>query len=133
MTDGMSHMEVFSKEHEYSARLRVYYHPASDASRKVLLTAAHLGIDVDLRIVDAKRLAHRTADYLKINPNGLFPVLIEDDFVLWESTAIMQYLAWRCPASRRYNAMAMLGSCTLGARFAPAYGRTGGQKAEGSR
>jgi glutathione S-transferase len=80
-----------------SARPRLHYHPASDASRKVLLTAAHLDIDLDLRIVDVARLAHRHPDYLQLNPNGLFPVLIDGDFVLWEATAIAQYLAARIP------------------------------------
>ena len=78
---------------EQSGPLRLYFHPASDASRKVLLTAAYLELDLDLQVVDVKRLAHQQPEYLKLNPNGLFPLLIEGDFVLWESSAIMQYLA----------------------------------------
>lgn len=36
--------------------------------------------------------------YRALNPNGLVPTLQEDDFVLWESNAILRYLA-RLPAS----------------------------------
>src|SRR5690554_4489962 len=31
--------------------------------------------------------------FLRLNPNAQVPVIIEDDFVLWESNAIMRYLA----------------------------------------
>ncbi|HWV42403.1 glutathione S-transferase family protein [Pseudorhodoplanes sp.] len=34
-------------------------------------------------------------DYLAMNPNGLVPTLVEGDFVLWESNAIIRYLARR--------------------------------------
>jgi glutathione S-transferase len=35
----------------------------------------------------------REPDYLALNPNGLVPVMEEDGFVLWESNAILRYLA----------------------------------------
>ena len=36
--------------------------------------------------------------YRALNPNGLVPTLEEDGFVLWESNAILRYLAGTCPA-----------------------------------
>ena len=33
-----------------------------------------------------------TTEYRDINPNGLIPTLVEDDFTLWESNAILRYL-----------------------------------------
>src|SRR6478672_10641952 len=36
--------------------------------------------------------------YRALNPNGLVPTLEEDDFVLWESNAILRYLALIAPA-----------------------------------
>jgi glutathione S-transferase len=35
----------------------------------------------------------RTPDYLKLNPNGTVPTLVEDTFSVWESNAILRYLA----------------------------------------
>lgn len=48
---------------------------------------------LDLVIVDLLEGEHRAAAYLKINPNGKVPVLEHAGFHLWESHAIMQYLA----------------------------------------
>jgi glutathione S-transferase len=45
---------------------------------------------------------NKTADYLALNPNGLVPTLLEDDFVLWESNSICRYLANKFAAERLY-------------------------------
>jgi glutathione S-transferase len=37
--------------------------------------------------------AKESADYKKLNPNGLIPTIDDDGFVLWESNAIVRYLA----------------------------------------
>ena len=36
---------------------------------------------------------HKKPEYLKINPNGLVPSMVEEDFVLYESHTIMWYLS----------------------------------------
>jgi glutathione S-transferase len=73
--------------------MRLYHHPFSSNARRAVMTALHLGTKVDLVPVDLVKGDQRKPEYLKLNPNGRVPVLEDDGFVLWESHAIMQYLA----------------------------------------
>ena len=73
--------------------MKLYYHPASTASRPVLLFAAESGIDLDLKLVDIFKGEHHQAPYTAINPNALVPMLEDGDFRLTESSAILKYLA----------------------------------------
>jgi glutathione S-transferase len=73
--------------------MKLYYHPNSPNCTDVLATANHLGIQLDLQLVDLLKGAQKTPDFLTVNPNGKVPTLVEGDFVLWESNAIMQYIA----------------------------------------
>lgn len=77
--------------------MRLYYHPLSSNSRRVLLTAYHLGYNLELVGVDLSSGAHKTPDYLRLNPTGRIPTLVDDGFELWESHAIMQYLSDKAP------------------------------------
>jgi glutathione S-transferase len=82
--------------------MRLYYHPLSSNSRRVVMTAIHLNVTLERVVVDLLRGEHRAADYLRLNPNGKVPLLDDDGFTLWESHAIMQYLADRSPAQTIY-------------------------------
>ncbi|HEX8796208.1 MAG TPA: glutathione S-transferase family protein [Polyangiaceae bacterium] len=82
--------------------MRLFYHPFSANSRRVLMAAAHLGIELELVKVDLPKGQHRTDGFLRINPNGRVPVLDDDHFMLWESRAIMQYLADKTPGQSLY-------------------------------
>ena len=73
--------------------MRLYHHPMSSNARRAVMTAVHLGTELDLVIVDLGKGEQRQPDFLKLNPNGRVPVLVDDDFVLTESHAIMLYLA----------------------------------------
>jgi glutathione S-transferase len=65
----------------------------------VLVTAIHLHIALDIKVVDVGVDENHQPAYLALNPNGLFPVLEDDGFVLWESNAITQYLATLEPST----------------------------------
>ena len=77
--------------------MKLHMHPASPNCVAVLAAAAELGTPLDIEQVDLMAGANRNAPFLSINPNGLVPVLEDGDFVLWETVAILQYLAAKNP------------------------------------
>jgi glutathione S-transferase len=79
--------------------LKLYTFPLSPRSFKVLWTANHLGIDYEFKLVDFSKNGQNTPDFLALNPNGRAPALDHDGYVLWESNAIVEYLASMKPES----------------------------------
>jgi glutathione S-transferase len=77
--------------------MKLYFHPMSGNSRRVLLVAAHLDVPLERVVVDLPKGEQRGVPHLRRNPNGRVPVLEDDGLVLWESRAIMQYLADKTP------------------------------------
>ena len=73
--------------------MKLYNVSYSGNSYKVRLLLAHLGVSCEIVEVDILKGASRTADFLKINPNGRTPVLDDDGFILAESNAILAHLA----------------------------------------
>jgi len=71
----------------------LYHHPISAPSRAVRLTAAALGVDVNLKMVDLFTGEQLKPEFLKLNPQHGVPLLDDHGFLLNESRAIMQYLA----------------------------------------
>ena len=69
----------------------------SPHARKVRLLAAELGIPLQKIERDPRKGETRSPDYLAMNPNGRVPTLKEDGFCLWESPAILKYLAAKRP------------------------------------
>jgi glutathione S-transferase len=69
----------------------LYHHPFASNARRPLLVAEQLGIALDLVEVNLMNPADRRL-LEEVNPNSRLPVLVDGDFVLWESCAIMQYL-----------------------------------------
>ena len=67
--------------------MKLHGFPPSPNTCKVLAVAAHLGVPLELEVVDITKGAGRTPEFLKINPNGRTPVLVDGDFTLWESNA----------------------------------------------
>ncbi|SDJ83124.1 MULTISPECIES: glutathione S-transferase family protein [Bradyrhizobium] len=82
--------------------MRLYYHPLSSNARRVVMTAIHLNVSLDLVVVDLLKGEHKGAEYQRLNPNGKVPLLDDDGFMLWESHAIMQYLVDGSPGQDLY-------------------------------
>lgn len=72
--------------------LQLHSHPLSTFGRRVDIALLEKNIQVDRVVVDMPQGAHRKPPYLKLNPFGRVPTLVDGDFVLPESTAILEYL-----------------------------------------
>jgi glutathione S-transferase len=73
--------------------MKLYFHPASTASRPVVLFCAEAGISYEPVVVDILTGAHHREPFLSLNPSKMVPVLEDGDLVLTESSAILKYLA----------------------------------------
>lgn len=73
--------------------IRLYDYPLSGNCYKVRLLLSHLGIDYERKTVDIFKGEHKTDSYTELNPNQKIPVLDDEGFILWESNAILLYLA----------------------------------------
>jgi len=73
--------------------LKILGKPGSINVRKVLWTCVEIGVPFELDHWGSGFRATDDAAFLALNPNAMVPVLLDDDFVLWESNAICRYLA----------------------------------------
>jgi glutathione S-transferase len=73
--------------------MKLYGFTASPNTWKVRALAAYLKLPLDYEFIDLKNGAQFAPDYLALNPTGRTPTLADGTFTLWESNAIMQYLA----------------------------------------
>ena len=72
--------------------MKLYYFETPNA-RKACAVARYLNAPVEFRRVDLTKGEHKAPAFLAINPNGKVPALEDGDVRLWESAAIMCYLA----------------------------------------
>jgi glutathione S-transferase len=77
--------------------LKIHAFPASPRAFKVLSFANHIGVPYELAFCDFTKGAQKTPEFTALNPNQRMPVLEEDGWSLWESNAILQYLASKKP------------------------------------
>jgi glutathione S-transferase len=87
--------------HHGVTAMQLYHHPFASNARRPLLVAEQLGIALDLVEVNLMEPADRR-HLGEVNPNSRLPVLVDGDFVLWESCAIMQYLCDITPGQTLY-------------------------------
>ena len=75
---------------------RLFYYP-SNASLLPHAMLREIGADFELVLVDRTVGAHKTPEYMRLNPNGLIPVLVDGEAVLFETAAIALYLTEQHP------------------------------------
>src|SRR5579872_1199721 len=69
------------------------YTAATPNGWKVSIALEEMGLPYDVRVIDFASNEQKSDWYLKINPNGRIPALSDDGFELFESGAILVYLA----------------------------------------
>lgn len=84
--------------------IQLYYHPGN-ASLAPHVLLEEIGAPFELVFVDRANAAHKSAGYLKLNPNGQIPVLVDGGFVLYEAAAICLYLADQHPGANMVPAL----------------------------
>jgi len=72
--------------------LQLYYHPISTYSRRVRIALLEKNVEAELVEVEMMKGAHRKPPYLALHPYGRVPTLVDGEFVLPESTPILEYL-----------------------------------------
>lgn len=81
--------------------MKLYSHPFSQHARKVRVVALELGVELELVDIALDKGAARSPEFLARNPNGKVPVLEHDGWYLWESNAIISYLADLAPGGTK--------------------------------
>ena len=106
--------------------MKLYQFPFSPNCQKVVALAHEVGLPLELATVELFKGEARTPAMLAKNPNGKLPILEDDDFVLWESNAMLAYIAAKAgradlaPTTPRERAEVDRWMAWQGAHFAPA-------------
>lgn len=78
-----------------NTQLKLYSYAISGNAYKVRLLLSMLGLDYELVNVDLQAGGNLVPEFRQINPRGQVPVLADGDTVIWDSLAILVYLARR--------------------------------------
>ena len=77
--------------------MKLYIFPPSGRVVGIMALKNHLALDCEVAAINLGRGDQLTPEYLALNPNNKMPTLEDDGFVLWESNAILFYMATKCP------------------------------------
>ncbi|HUQ50702.1 MAG TPA: maleylacetoacetate isomerase [Gammaproteobacteria bacterium] len=103
--------------------MRLYSFFRSSAAFRVRIALNLKGVDYETVAVNLPGGAHRTADFLAVNPQATIPTLDDGGTILWQSLAIIEYLDAKFPAPKlipaepvaraRVQALAQLIACEI--------------------
>jgi glutathione S-transferase len=80
--------------------MKLYSHPLSLNCYKVRLLLSFIDREYDHENVDLVNDRHKSADFLAMHPLGQVPVFVDGDFSVWDSQAILVYLARKFECDR---------------------------------
>jgi tetrachloro-p-hydroquinone reductive dehalogenase len=72
--------------------MELHYYPSSHWSRVITLCLAEHGLAFERRLVDITRNATFAPEYIRLNPRGVVPTLVDDGQVVWDGRKIAEYL-----------------------------------------
>ena len=72
--------------------IRLYDYPDCPFCQKVRVVLAEKDLEFERVHVDLHKQEQRSPEFLKLNPYGRVPVLIDEDIVIYDSTIIDEYL-----------------------------------------
>ena len=98
----------------------IVHHLNNSRSQRILWLLEELGIPYELKSLNLQKLDQKKPDYLKLNPNGSVPTLVDGDLVIWESAAIVMYLADKHPEKQLAPAVGTPASIMVGSSGASA-------------
>lgn len=78
-----------------------YYGSGSQPAWRVWLALEHKQLPYEFRLLSFSAGDTRKPDYRALNPRGRVPLIVDGDFALWESNAIVEYLEEQYPATPR--------------------------------
>jgi len=91
----------------HGKQFTLYTHKSGPNGWKVANFLSELGLTYESIYMDFGALEQKTSPHVDLNPNGRIPTIIDhtnNDFVLWESNAILTYLAERYDTEHKFSA-----------------------------
>ncbi|GBD38415.1 Stringent starvation protein A [bacterium HR37] len=77
--------------------IKLYDYPQCPFCRKVRITLFEKGIQYERIVVDLKKKEQKKEEFLRLNPYGKVPVLVDNGVVIYESSIINEYLDEKYP------------------------------------
>jgi glutathione S-transferase len=72
--------------------IKLYDYPDCPFCQKVRVVLAEKDLEFEIKPVDLRKGEQKAPEFLKLNPYGKVPVIIDDDIVIYDSTIINEYL-----------------------------------------
>ena len=77
--------------------ITLHWGSGSPYAWRCLLTLELKRIPFESKLLEFSRKDHKTPEFLRLNPRGRVPVLVDGEIAIWESLAIMVYLDRKYP------------------------------------
>ncbi len=82
--------------------IKFYRHPLSGHSHRVELLLSLLNLDYETIEIDLMKGEQKSPEFLLKNPNGQVPAIEDGETTLWDSNAILVYLATKYDTNRTF-------------------------------